>query len=183
LSKERDLITILLYMYLVNFDHIHSLCSFFLFYLSPFIISVLHLLTCVYIVCATSPLSNSRQNLFCPLLLWLCCRENIRDKKDILFLLVWGKDSYTERFLALLPRTCVLQPTLVHLYRTSSILPTPLPMVASVNLRLLYSLFNREHINHIQVLSFLSFPDFSCGCSPLSVWPMPNNITAFVLGL
>jgi hypothetical protein len=41
-------------------------------------------------------------------------KKNIRDnKKDIAFLLVWDRDSYTERFLALLPCTCVLQPTLV----------------------------------------------------------------------
>jgi hypothetical protein len=59
----------------------------------------------------------SRQNLFCPLLQF-CWRENIRvNKKDIAFLLVWDKDSYTERFLALLPCTCVLQTELVHLYR------------------------------------------------------------------
>jgi hypothetical protein len=36
-------------------------------------------------------------------------------KKNIVFLLVWEKTNYTERFLALLPCTCVLQPTLVHL--------------------------------------------------------------------
>jgi hypothetical protein len=49
-------------------------------------------------------------------------------------LLVWDKDSYTERFLALLPCTCVLQPTLVHLYQTSSLLPNPLPEVTSASL-------------------------------------------------
>jgi hypothetical protein len=53
-------------------------------------------------------------------------------------LLVWEKDSCTERFLALLPCTCVLQPTLVHLYQTSSLLPGHLPTVASVSLRLFY---------------------------------------------
>jgi hypothetical protein len=37
-------------------------------------------------------------------------------------LLVWDKDSYTERFLALLPCTCVLQPEFVCLYQTSSLL-------------------------------------------------------------
>jgi hypothetical protein len=55
--------------------------------------------------------------------------------------------------------------------------------VASANLRLLYSFLNRDQINHIQVLGFVSFPYFSCVCSPLSVWPKSNNITAFVLGL
>jgi hypothetical protein len=69
---------------------------------------------------------------------------------------------------------------LVHLYLTSSLLPSHLHIVASASLRLLYSLLYREHINHIQVLHFLPFPNFS---SPLSVWPMSNNITAFVLGL
>jgi hypothetical protein len=83
----------------------------------------------------------------------------------------------------LLPCTCALQPTLAHFYQTSSPLPSSLPTVTLANLRLLYSLLNREHINHIQVSDFLSFPYFSRTCSPLSVWPMSNNITVFVLGL
>jgi hypothetical protein len=142
-----------------------------------------------YIVCATSPLLppfpppppfTTWQNLFCLLVLWFCCRENIRDnKKDIVVLLV----CYTERFLALLPCTCVLQPALVQLCQTSSLLPGPLPIVASVSLRLLYWLFNREHINHIQVLGFLPFPYSSCAHSSLTVWPMSNNITVLVLSL
>jgi hypothetical protein len=66
-------------------------------------------------------------------------RENIRDnKKDIAFLLAWDKDSYTERFLALLPCTCVWRPKLVHLYQTSSLHPDHLPIVTSASLRLLY---------------------------------------------
>jgi hypothetical protein len=77
----------------------------------------------------------------------------------------------------LLPCTCALQPILVHLYQTSSLLLGSLPMLASANLKLLYSLLNREHINHIQVLGFLSFPYFSHACSPLSVWPMSKNIS------
>jgi hypothetical protein len=56
----------------------------------------------------------------------------------VAFLLVWDKDSYAEKFLALLPCTFVLQPKLVHLYQTSSLLPRPLPIVATVSLRLLY---------------------------------------------
>jgi hypothetical protein len=123
------------------------------------------------------------QNLFCSLL-WLCWRENIRDnKKDIALLLLWDKDSYTERFLVLLPCSCVLQTTLVHFYQTSSLFPGHLPIVAFANLRLLYSLLNREHINHIEVLGFLFFPCFFCVCSPFSVWSISNNITVFVLGL
>jgi hypothetical protein len=70
---------------------------------------------------------------------------------------------------------------LVHLYQTSSLLPGPLPIVVSASLRLLYSLLYSEHIKYFQVLGFLPFP--SCAQSPLSVWPMSNNITAFVLGL
>jgi hypothetical protein len=138
--------------------NLKSLCFYF-------ILLFLHLLTCVYIIC---PPPTSRKNLFCPLVLWFCWRENIRhNKKNVAFLLVWNKDSYTEKFLALLPCMCVLQPTLVHLYLTSSLLPSVLPTVASA-------------INHIQVLGFLPFPYPSHACSPLSVWSMSNNITAFV---
>jgi hypothetical protein len=53
-------------------------------------------------------------------------------------LLAWDKDTYTERFLALLPCTCILQPKFIHLYQTSSLLPGHLPIVISVMLRLLY---------------------------------------------
>jgi hypothetical protein len=83
----------------------------------------------------------------------------------------------------LFPCTCVLQPELIHLYQTSSLLPSHLPIVASVSLRLLYPLLYSGHINHFQVLGFLPFPYSSSAHSPLSVWPMSNNITAFVLGL
>jgi hypothetical protein len=66
-----------------------------------------------------------------------------------------------------------LQPTLAHLYQTFSLLPSPLPIVASASLRLLYSLLYSEHINHIQILGFLPFPYSSHACSPL-VWdPCP----------
>jgi hypothetical protein len=120
----------------------------------------------------------------CSALFYNFVEEKTRNnKKDILFLLVWDKDSYTEWFLTLFPCTCVLQPTLVHFYHTSLLLPSALHIVASTNLRLLFSLLNREHINHIQVLVFLSFLYFYHVCSPLSVWLMSNNITAFVLGL
>jgi hypothetical protein len=56
---------------------------------------------------------------------------------------------------------------LVYLYQTSSLLPFPLPIVASASLRFLYSLLNRDHINHIQVLGFFSFPYFSGRVLPL----------------
>jgi hypothetical protein len=81
-----------------------------------------------------------------------------------------------ERFLALLPCTCVLKPTLVHLYQTSSLLPSPFPTVTSASLRLL---LHREHISHIQVLGFLPFPYSSHAHSLLSMWPMSNNICSF----
>jgi hypothetical protein len=98
-------------------------------------------------------------------------------------LLAWDKDSYTERFLALLPCTGVLQSKLVHLYQTSSLLPSHLPIVVFAYLSLLYLFLYSGHINHFQVLGSLPFPYSSCTCSPLSVWPRSNNITAFVLGL
>jgi hypothetical protein len=55
----------------------------------------------------------------------------------------------------LLPCTSVLQPTLVHLYQTSSLLPGSLPIVASASLRLLYSLLYSGHINCLQNLSII----------------------------
>jgi hypothetical protein len=69
----------------------------------------------------------------------------------------------------ILPCTCVLQPTLVHLYHNSSLLPDLLPIVASARLRLLHLLLYSEHINHIQVLGFLLFPYSSYAHSPLTV--------------
>jgi hypothetical protein len=115
-----------------------------------------HLSLCPPPLPLLSPLT-SRRNLFCPLL-QLCWREDISDnKKDTVFLLAWDKDNYTERFLALLPRTNVLQPELVHLYQTSSLLPSHLPMVTSVSFRLLYKLLYSWHINHFQILGFLPF--------------------------
>jgi hypothetical protein len=48
----------------------------------------------------------------------------------------------------LLPCSCILQPKLVHLYQTSSLLPSHLTIVASVSLRLLYSLLYSGHIKY-----------------------------------
>jgi hypothetical protein len=76
----------------------------------------------------------------------------------------------------LLPCTCVLQPTLAHLYQTSSLLPGPLLTVASASLRLLYSLLYSKHINHIQVLGFLSFPYSSHDHLSLVCDPCPTII-------
>jgi hypothetical protein len=57
----------------------------------------------------------------------------------------------------LLPCLCVLQPKLVQLYQTSSLLSSLLPIVASDSFRLLYLFLYSEHINHLQVLGFF-FP-------------------------
>jgi hypothetical protein len=85
------------------------------------------------------PCPTSEQNLFHPLILRFCWRENTKDnKKDTTFLLLWDKDSYTERFIAFVLCTCLLQPTLVHLYQTTSLLPCPLTIVATACLKLLY---------------------------------------------
>jgi hypothetical protein len=81
-------------------------------------------------------------------------------------LLVCNKDSYTGRFLVLLPCICVLQSKLFCLYQNSSLLPSPLPIVASASLRLLYLLLYSEHINHIQIFGFLPFPYSSHVFSP-----------------
>jgi hypothetical protein len=103
-----------------------------------------------------------------------CRSKNTKDnKKNMAFLLVWEKDSYIERFLVLSLCTHVLQPTLIHLYQTPSLLPSPLPIMVSVSLRLLYLFLYSGHIDLFQVLGFLPFPYFSCVCSPLSVWPYP----------
>jgi hypothetical protein len=105
-----------------------------------------------------TPTPASRQNLFSPLVLRFCWKEHMIDeKKALALLLVWGNDSYTERFLALNPCTCVLQYRLVQLYQNSLQLPGCLPTEASASLRLLYSLLFSEHINHIQVFGFLLF--------------------------
>jgi hypothetical protein len=83
----------------------------------------------------------------------------------------------------LFPYMSVLQPKLVHLYQSPSLLFSPLPKVDLASLRLLYSFLYSKHINHNQVFSFLPLPYPSCVEPPLSVLPMSNHITAFVLGL
>jgi hypothetical protein len=101
--------------------------------LFPLILLFLHLLTYIYIVWATS-YSFLLLEVVSPFQPPFCWRENIGDnkkKKDTMFLVVWDRDSYIERFLVLLPCTCVLQPKLVHLCQTSSLLPSHLPIVAS----------------------------------------------------
>jgi hypothetical protein len=76
----------------------------------------------------------------------------------MVFLLIWDKNSYTGRFLVLFPCIDVLQPQVVHLYQSTSLSLSPLPIVALANLRLLYSFLYSEHISHMQVLGFLPLP-------------------------
>jgi hypothetical protein len=109
----------------------------------------------------------SRQNLFCSLLQFGWRVNMSNDKKDIAFFLVWDKESYTQRFLALLPCTSVLQPELIYLYVTSSLLVSHLPILTSVILQLLYYLLCSGHIKHFQVLGFLPFPN-----PPVCVLPL-----------
>jgi hypothetical protein len=45
-------------------------------------------------------------------------------------LLVWDKDSYTGRSLWLFPCIYVLQPKLIHVYQSSSLLLSHLPIWA-----------------------------------------------------
>jgi hypothetical protein len=68
---------------------------------------------------------------------------------------------------------------LVHLYQTSSRLSGPLPIVAAANLRLLYSLLNKKHINHIQVLGFISCPYSPVCVLPLVCDPCPISLHLF----
>jgi hypothetical protein len=84
----------------------------------------------------------------------------------VVFLLVW--DSYSGRFLVLFPCMCALHSKLVHLYQTSSLLPSPLPTVPSASLRLLYFSYtvSTSTTFKFSVLP-LSYP--SHGRSPLSV--------------
>jgi hypothetical protein len=70
----------------------------------------------------------------------------------------------------LLPWTCVLQLELVHLYQTSSLLPSHLLILASTSLRLLYLLLYSEHINcsvlvPFNVLSIQQSVLYSKSCS------------------
>jgi hypothetical protein len=64
------------------------------------------------------------------------------------FLLVWDKDSYTGRFLVLFSFIYVLQPKLVHIYQTFSLLHSPLPIMASASLRLLFIPIQCAHQPH-----------------------------------
>jgi hypothetical protein len=60
-----------------------------------------------------------------------CKRKCIRDKnRNLIFLLVWNKDNYTRRFIALFPYMYVIELQLIHFCQS---------MVAPDSLRFLYS--------------------------------------------
>jgi hypothetical protein len=109
---------------------------------------LIHLFICAYIVWAISPpclpplasppnLSPFQADPVLPFSPILLKRRHKHNKKDSVFA-SWDKNSYTERYLALLPCTCVLQPELIYLYQTSLLLLRHLPILTSVVLRLLY---------------------------------------------
>jgi hypothetical protein len=83
-----------------------SLFKSFYFIVFTFACMCIHCLCHLPFPLAHSP-TASRQNPICPLVLRFCWRES-KDDKDKMCLPIWNKDSYTERFLALLPWTCVL---------------------------------------------------------------------------
>jgi hypothetical protein len=137
---------------------------------------------CAYIVWVISPSClASRQYLFWPL--QFCWREDIsNNKKDSIFA-SWDKDSYTERFLALLPCTSVLQFKLIISTRPLHYFPVTFPYWPLFVLRL--TILDPLQWAH-ETLSSFGFPTFpysSCMCPSLSMWPMINNITEFVLDL
>jgi hypothetical protein len=139
---------------------INTTFSFFYFVIFTFTYMCMH--------CFGPPPLSPPLFLFGPLVLQFCWRENIGDnKKGTAFLLLWDRNSYTERFLALLPYTCVLQPKLVHPCQTYLLLPVPLPIVASCQFKIiLFAPLQWAHKPH----SSLRFPPLSlflpCAVSP-----------------
>jgi hypothetical protein len=78
--------------------------------------------------------------------------------KNMTFLLIWDKGSYTGSFLVIFPCMYVLLHQLFYLFYFSSFYLSPFLMVVSDSLRILYSFLYREYINHIHLLSFLLLP-------------------------
>jgi hypothetical protein len=64
----------------------------------------------------------------------------------------------------------VLQPELVHLLYFFSFYLSPLLMVVSIGLKILYSFLCREYLNHVHLLNFLLLP------SPFPMW-LPLSLT------
>jgi hypothetical protein len=130
--------------------------------LCHFKVSFLHLFTCVYSVCIYLPPPSAPGRTCSTLLFSDFVEEKTKDNnKNMAFLLVWDKDNYTGLFLVLVPCIFILQPKLVHLYQSSSVLPSSIPIVASTSLRLRYLFLYSEHINLIQVFGFLPLPYLS----------------------
>jgi hypothetical protein len=84
-------------------------------------------------ICAYPPHFQAEHVLPCSSILLKRKQEIIRKTS---FLLAWDKDRYTERFVALLPFTCIIQPKFVHLYQISSLLPGHLLIVSSVQFKI-----------------------------------------------
>jgi hypothetical protein len=112
----------------------------------------------------TLPPAGSK-HLFHPPVLQFCIkkkkREREREKKkkeeeEETFLVVYN--SYSRSFLVALLCLYVLWPNLVHLLYFSSFYLSPLLMVVSTSLKILYSFLYREYINHIHLLYFLLLP-------------------------
>jgi hypothetical protein len=86
--------------------------------------------------------------------------------------------------LALLLCTCVLQPKLVHREEPDLFTASRSPSQSDL-CHFKVTVLAPLHWAH-QTLSSFGFPTFpysSCMCSPLSMWPKSNCITAFVLDL
>jgi hypothetical protein len=148
----------------------------------------LHLFICVYIVRTTSPSSPlppqplfTYRNLFCVLALQFCWRENIIRKTA--FLLVWDKDKlYREIPIIASIKMCIATHigwSLPDLFTTSWFSSHSGLCQFKITV---FAPLQWAHQPHSS-FSFLPFPYSFCVHSPLSVWPMSNNITAFVLGL
>jgi hypothetical protein len=143
----------------------------------------LHVFMCAYIVSflpsaphllpLSSPHPTFRQNLFFPFLQFHW-REDISNNKKVSS--SWDKDSYIERFLALLPCKSVLQPKLIHLYMTSSLLPGHLPILTSVTLWLTVLAPLQWDIIHFQVLDFLPISIPPICALPLVCDPSPTTL-------
>jgi hypothetical protein len=66
----------------------------------------------------------------------------------------------------LFPGIYVLQPQLVHLYQSFSLLPSLLPMVALASLRFLYLFLYSEHIHIFKLSVSFPYPIPPCAASP-----------------
>jgi hypothetical protein len=135
---------------------------FFIFIFGLFIYSYVHTLFGTFLPpcpqCPPTPPTPSLPGRGCSALFSNFDEEKTsNNKEDIEVLLVWDKDSYSERFLALLPCTCVLQPKLIHLCLTSSLLPSHLPILTSVSFKITILV----HLQWTcQTLSSFEFPTF-----------------------